>query len=113
VCKQSHLSLFLLFSPSLCFCVQLDSQILIVEKLTNRTVLNDDLNCDGAVALHVTYLCLLYTLAAITLALIAVLWLADREIRQTRPQRHFFRETGANLKGSNACLGFVAAAAAG
>lgn len=59
-----------------------------MEKLTNRTVLDSDLNCKGAVALHTTYVVLLYILAGITFALILVLWRADREIRRTRPQRY-------------------------
>ena len=41
----------------------------------------------------------LYALAAITVALIVVLVLADREIRRSRPQRHFFKDTGEDLRG--------------
>ena len=65
---------------------------------------NSDLNCDGAVALHLTFLTLCYILAAITAALVVVLWLADKEIRSNRPKRHFFKETGQDLKGDKMCL---------
>ena len=65
---------------------------------------NSDLNCDGAVALHIVFLSLCYTLVAITAALVVVLWLADKEIRSHRPKRHFFKETGQDLKGDKICL---------
>jgi hypothetical protein len=50
---------------------------------------------------------------AITLALIVVLLMADREIRAKRPQRHFFKETGEDLKHDKICLWFCALGALG
>jgi hypothetical protein len=74
-------------------------QILQIELLTNSSVPNGDNNCGGAVSLHILLLVCCYTLVAITVALLVVLFLADREIRASRPQRHFFKSTGEDLKG--------------
>eukprot|EP00615_Pteridomonas_danica_P000891 CAMPEP_0114344230 /NCGR_PEP_ID=MMETSP0101-20121206/11256_1 /TAXON_ID=38822 ORGANISM="Pteridomonas danica, Strain PT" /NCGR_SAMPLE_ID=MMETSP0101 /ASSEMBLY_ACC=CAM_ASM_000211 /LENGTH=538 /DNA_ID=CAMNT_0001479459 /DNA_START=55 /DNA_END=1671 /DNA_ORIENTATION=- len=81
-----------------------DSQITQINLMTNGTVLNEDLNCDGALALNIIFLVLAYSFVFITFALIIVLILADREIRMKRPQRHFFKESGKDLKYDKWCL---------
>lgn len=81
-----------------------DSQVTQIELLTNGTVLNKDLNCEGAVILNIIFVILSYLFVAITFSLIIVLILADREIRMNRPQRHFFKETGKDLKYDKICL---------
>jgi hypothetical protein len=67
------------------------------------TVLNDDLNCDGAVNLHITFLVLCYVLVAITFALILILFAADKEIRARRKLKHYFTHSGKDLEGDKVC----------
>lgn len=84
-----------------------------IELLTNSTVLNSDLNCGGAVALHVVFLVLSYVLVAITATLFVILWRADRDIRANRPLNHYFRHPSHSLKGGLICVACVSLASVG
>lgn len=71
------------------------------------TVLNEDLNCDGAVNLHLTFLVLCYVLVGITFCLVLILFKADREIRAKRKLNHYFTHSGKDLDGDKVSLCYI------
>lgn len=62
--------------------------------IANSTVPNSELNCEGAVWLHVAFLICNYFFVAITVISLIVLIIGDREIRRKHPVRHFLERSG-------------------
>jgi hypothetical protein len=89
------------------------SQVEALIQIANNTIPADSLNCDGAVNLHFCFLLFNYLLFGLTMYLIVILILGDRNIRQQRPLRHFLESSKEDLVGDRIATGLTYLAGVG